>query len=403
MKILFLSFYYKPDLCAGSFRNTALAEKLSSFLSPGDTIDVLTTMPNRYPSYRIGARHAEISGNLNIRRISIPEHAVNFTGQIRSFRKYYSTVLDAIKGRKYDLVYASSSRLFTAYLGARAASETNATLYLDIRDLFTETMGEVISNGVVRRALLPILRKIENLTFSRADHINLVSEGFVDYIRKFENKSLSFFTNGIDDEFLVGQNIEKEYGEPKVITYAGNIGEGQGLEKIIPEAARLLGNTYKFIVVGDGGTRKLLEDAVEKNNLSNVEIIPPVGRNELLEFYRKSDYLFIHLNNYRSFEKVLPSKLFEYCAFDIPIIAGLSGYPRKFVETNVENHILFEPGNAEQMADKLKNYNYRNTRRTAFIEKYRRDLIMQKMAGSIISCAENGQIAFRKKMQEELV
>ena len=30
------------------------------------------------------------------------------------------------------------------------------------------------------------------------------------------------------------------------ITYAGNIGEGQGLHKIVPQAAAKLGDNYKF-------------------------------------------------------------------------------------------------------------------------------------------------------------
>lgn len=398
---MFLTFYYKPDLCAGSFRNTALAEKLSSLLSPGDTIDVLTTMPNRYPSYRIEAKHAEITGNLNIRRISIPGHAADFAGQARSFRKYYDTVLKSVNGKKYDIVFASSSRLFTAFLGYKTAELTGARLYLDIRDLFTETMNEVIRSRVLRNTIMPALKRIERKTFGKADHINLVSEGFLPYIQRFGVSSLSYFTNGIDEEFLGNHDDHQYHSGPKIITYAGNIGQGQGLEKIIPEAARLLGNDYIFRIIGDGGTRKLLESRVRKSGISNVELIRPVGRTELIGHYIKSDFLFIHLNDYESFEKVLPSKLFEYCAFDKPIIAGLAGYPKKFLRENVDNHILFNPGDASGLASGLKNYEYRKTRRTDFINKYRRDNIMQKMAESIVACA--GMKPAEKIFREELV
>jgi glycosyltransferase involved in cell wall biosynthesis len=117
-----------------------------------------------------------------------------------------------------------------------------------------------------------------------------------------------------------------------------------------------------------------------------VEVILPVSRARLMEYYRESDYFFIHLNDYRAFEKVLPSKLFEYAAYNKPIIAGLSGYPKHFVEKNVENHILFKPGDAEDMVRKLNEYSYRTFRRTGFIEKYNRKAIMAEMAASMIAC-----------------
>ena len=46
MKILFLSYYYPPDLSAGSFRAEALISGLSKIKNID--IDLLTTFPNRY-------------------------------------------------------------------------------------------------------------------------------------------------------------------------------------------------------------------------------------------------------------------------------------------------------------------------------------------------------------------
>ena len=43
MRILILSFYYEPDLCAGSFRTTALTNELKKKLSASDTLDIITT------------------------------------------------------------------------------------------------------------------------------------------------------------------------------------------------------------------------------------------------------------------------------------------------------------------------------------------------------------------------
>ena len=63
MKILVLSFYYQPDLCAGSFRTTALIRELKKYTDL--EIDILTTMPNRYASFGVEALEEEIHDNVN--------------------------------------------------------------------------------------------------------------------------------------------------------------------------------------------------------------------------------------------------------------------------------------------------------------------------------------------------
>ena len=56
INILVLSFYFKPDLCAGSFRSTSLVKQLESMLIQGSQIDLVTTLPNRYKTFSQDAR-----------------------------------------------------------------------------------------------------------------------------------------------------------------------------------------------------------------------------------------------------------------------------------------------------------------------------------------------------------
>ena len=78
MKILFLTFYFEPDLCAGSFRNSPLAIELSKRLGADDELHVVTTMPNRYKSFKEDAQEYEERGNMKIQRITIPNHKSGF-------------------------------------------------------------------------------------------------------------------------------------------------------------------------------------------------------------------------------------------------------------------------------------------------------------------------------------
>ncbi len=385
-RILFLSFYFEPDLCAGSFRNSPLAYELARQSKSIDIeIDVITTLPNRYSTYSAQAPEFEKRDNLTINRICIPSHQSGIKDQINSYRTYFSAANKLVKGKHYDMVYASSSRLFTAFLGYRIASQRKIPLYLDIRDIFVDTIKDVFPNPLVKKIVLPFMSFIENKTFRYASHINLISGGFRNYFQKFNVPAITEFSNGIDPVFLdaTKENISKN-NDVRTILYAGNIGEGQGLHRIIPEAAKALGVSFQFRIIGDGGAKSKLVNAIE--GLSNVKLIPPVSREMLIEEYNSADFLFMHLNDYDAFKKVLPSKVFELGVFPKPLIAGVNGYSRSFVEENLPGTILVDPCNAAELVEKVRQYNFEAPLdRSEFITKYRRDAINEKMANSILT------------------
>ena len=121
MKILFLTFYFQPDLCAGSFRASAILNELKN--NPNMKIDVLTTMPNRYVEFKADAVNVEKFENVDITRLEIPSHKSGIFDQIRSFSSFYFQVKSIVKKSNYDFVFATSSRLFTAFLGANIAKK----------------------------------------------------------------------------------------------------------------------------------------------------------------------------------------------------------------------------------------------------------------------------------------
>lgn len=389
LKILVLSFYYQPDLCAGSFRCTALVNHLSQ----NDVqIDVVTTAPNRYSSFKQKAPKLERKGDVRVHRISMPSHESGMIDQIRAFSAYYHGAMKLVAKNDYDIVFATSSRLFTAFLGARIAKQKKVPLYLDVRDIFVDTMGDILSPKVTWLAG-PLMSIIERYTFSTAKHINLVSEGFLQYFNeRYRRVSFSFFTNGIDQEFLKASPATMVVHEKKDILnvlYAGNIGEGQGLHLILPALAKQLNNRVKFTIIGDGGQRKKLEWAIDELSLHNVELISPVARDRLIEEYIKADILFLHLNDYPAFEKVLPSKLFEYAAMGKPIWAGLNGYSADFVKAEIVGCEVFLPGNIGDAIDKFDALKLNTEPRMEFMRKFKRDNIMTEMASDILRVAKD--------------
>ncbi|MDA9324125.1 glycosyltransferase family 4 protein [bacterium] len=384
MKLLVLSFYFQPDLCAGSFRASALVEQLNT---SDLEIEVVTTAPNRYSSFKQKAGSYEVMDGIHIHRITLPTHNSGMYDQILAFFSYYWHAVKITKNSEYDAVFATSSRLFTAFLGARIARKKGIPLYLDIRDIFVDTMSDIMPSFVGVFAT-PVLNLIENYAFGTAKHINLVSKGFLKYFKEKKlGCSFSFYTNGIDKEFDGVVDVGKgQIPKNKTlnILYAGNIGEGQGLHKILPTLAHRLGKRANFVVIGDGGQKEELKNSIANLALDNIVLRPPLGREQLIDEYLKADVLFLHLNDYPAFEKVLPSKLFEYAAFNKPIFAGLSGYSADFINAEISDCEVFRPCDTDDAVKKFERIKLAVKPRIKFIEKFKRETIMTMMAASVL-------------------
>jgi len=392
LKILFLSYYFYPDLSAGSFRSKALVDALIENGGPDIHVTVITTFPNRYDSYREGVDISASSNQLDIIRVPVPQHEGKIFRQIKGFILYYCAVIKLAKTKKYNLVFATSSRLMTAFLGARVSKMLNVSLYLDIRDIFPDTIKHLFSDRIGYIVSL-IFSNIERWTIKSAKHINLVSQGFEGYFLNISQKlHFSFYTNGIDDEFIGFQsNADKKKPElnEKIVLYAGNIGFGQGLHLILPKLAQKTAGRFRFRVIGDGGMLSDLKNEISSLGISNIEIVKPITRDKLSAEYANADVLILHLNKLPAFEKVLPSKIFEYAAMGKPILAGVTGYAAKFLQDElVDGIMIFEPCDIEAAALGLDNQKFMPISRENFIEKYKRTKIMSALALDILSYAD---------------
>lgn len=383
LSIAYLTQFYPPDLSACSFRAGALVQALLDRLPVGSHLTVFTTHPHRYQSFSASVSENEEDDRLTIHRALLPNCDSGMLGQARSYLSFMTHIRKHVRKSRFDLVFATSSKLFSATMGAVMAHFHARHLYLDIRDIFPDTIDSLLPKPA-GWMLFPFLRMIERATVRRATRLNLVSEGFRSYYLPIvQEEKLRFFRNGIDPEFL-GMRPPEPGASPLLhVLYAGNMGDGQGLHRIVPELASALKGTVRFTLVGDGARRKLLE--TQLCGLENVEILPPVNRERLVELYNASDILFLHLNDCAAFDRVLPSKIFEYAATGRPIWAGVAGYPKKFLETEVPGTAIFPPCNAERGLAAFSMLPAGGVDRSVFIENFRRDRIMGAMADDIIN------------------
>jgi len=392
LKIVFFTFYYPPDLCAGSFRAIALAQALSKRMKNDDELHIITTHPNRYENHRVKASDIEVHGNITIHRISVPSHKSGMFSQARTFATYALASYKLCNKLNPDFLIGTTSRLMTGVLTGLSARKLGCKYFIDLRDIFSETISDIFSQ---KNKLLGSISKktfslLERWLFNKATGVNVVSEGFPEYFQTMgiDTSNWSFFPNGVDKIFTNLPFIEnKRLKEITTVLYIGNIGTGQGLENILPATAKYLGNKYRFLVIGGGGATSKLINAIKNNNVDNIEILAPIKREKLIKYYEEADILFVHLNDIPAFQRVLPSKIFEYAALRKPIVAGLSGYSAKFILDNVPYATIFNSGDVEGCVDAIKKaetLEIKDKNSDIFIEKFSLEKIMNKMAKHIL-------------------
>lgn len=391
-RILVLSYYFAPDLSACAFRSSALVEQLAK-LYPDVQVDVITTYPSRYSSYKPKNEGAFHLPNVTITRISVPNLNTGFKGELVSVSYYYRKVLRLVRGEKYDVVYGTSAKLATAALARLVAKRMSAKAYLDIRDLFVDNIQDMF-NPTVARILKPLFNRLEHYALNDVDKLNVVSAGFNSHVDRYvKPEQLTHYTNGVDDMFkLVNKHTDLESKKtPLKVLYAGNVGRAQSLEKIVPKLAKRLGSQVEITIIGDGRKNNRLIAKLQQLAISNVTIHPPVPREELMDFYQSADILFLHLDSCDCLTKVIPSKLFEYAATGLPMLCGVSGFTKEFIEQNIENAAVFMPNDVNDCILKMTSLSLDLHPRRLFCTDFARSSIMSAMAREIIDLSGHAE------------
>jgi len=312
--------------------------------------------------------------------------------QILSHLSYFlkSLFCSILFFKKYDIVLTTSSKFGTAFLGFIISKIFKKKHAVDIRDVFSDNLTSLsFSNNFIIKNIIKIIYYLEKKIINHANWINIVSPGFLNYDHlKFHKNKIKVYTNGIDDIFIQNRRNLKKNIKNKIfcITYAGNIGYGQALEKTIIPIALHFKSKIIFNIIGDGNSIKLLENKLKKNKLKNVNLLKPVSRTELIKYYNYSDILFLQLNNIKAFKNVLPSKIFEYGSFDKPILAGVSGVAEKFLRTNLPNSYIFHPDKSKDAINKINeimNNREKVVSNSNFVSEFNRKKIMDEMITDI--------------------
>lgn len=228
---------------------------------------------------------------------------------------------------------------------------------LEARDLWPDSM---IAVDAIKKdhTVFKLLKGFELLFYRNANRIVVVTNKSKQII---ENQGISenkifIVTNGIPNWIPKKLNLPvKVSDETFNICYIGNVGLSQNLKVIIDAAAKLqeFENIHVYIV-GEGLNKIFLKQYAKQLGLNNVYFINGITeRKELAKWYLKTNIGIVSLRESPLYRTVIPSKIFEYAAFHIPILFIGSGEAEELIKRNNLGETV--QVNSNEIAEKIIN------------------------------------------------
>lgn len=339
MKIInVITPHFPPEVTAAAHRLEALVGTLSADCK----VNVFTLTEIGVPAKE---KEVQLNDHLTIYYTNLPSYNKSLFFIRAVFECIYAFRIAFKAARKRaDLTLATTPYMFL--IPAVILAGTKSKKMMDVRDLVWCYLPE---RNQLQRWVKSGFTKMVKYFLGKYDFITVTNESEAKWIRNeagIHSDKIRIINNGIsEDKFKRLSSIKYSQPEnPFVITYIGNIGNGQDLKPIL-EAVKGISD-IKLNLIGDGIELEDFKKKVRTENLRNVRLHGKLKWNRLLPFYQTSTILFARLGpNYQS---AIPSKLFEYLSTGLPIIFSGSGEAAKLLR-RFENTFVLESEDPEEL------------------------------------------------------
>lgn len=403
MKLLILSEFFYPDKSSTPKVLTELAEDMVEY---GLDVDVITSKTS-YKAENSYLKDREKYKNINIKRVYSTEfNRNNFVGRIINYITFLiSTFMSVILKKDYDCILMVSNPPIlpiVGYLVNKIRQKPYIYLLHDVYPDIAVKVGAIKEKGIMFKSMSFINKKI----FRSASKIivlghdmkqNLLDKGVpsdkIEIITNWADRN-KIYKISKDNSFSINNNINKTFN----IVYTGNIGRFHDIETILDSAMKLKNNNMiKFIFVGDGYKKKLIEDFTKINNLKNIKLIGYQYGEDYNQLLNSADIFITTLD--KGIEGLgVPSKTYSYLAAGKPIIAIMNSNSE--IGSLVENNnlgIQVDSGDSEKIVEYIINIitdlnKYKEVEENIFNifeKKYERKIVTKEFY-NLIKRAERG-------------
>lgn len=356
MKILFISDNFPPEVNAPASRTF---EHCREWVIKGADVTVITCAPNFpqgkvYEGYKNKLIHREEVEGIKV--IRVWSYITSNSGFIRRTLDYISFAVMAFLVAlfvKTDKIIGTSPQFFAALSAYMIAGIRGKKWIMEVRDLWPESIKAV--GAMQEGKTFDLLEKLELRLYHSAEKVIVVTDAFKANMvkRGIPREKIHVVKNGVDTNKYVSRgkgaelkrdlNLDGKF----VISYLGTHGMAHKLDFILRSAQKLKEENVHFLLVGDGAEKEKLLQLKDELGLENVSMLPPVSKEEIVDYIDLSDVALVNLKKSDTFKTVLPSKIFENAAMRKPILIGVDGEARQLVE-KYDAGLFYEPENEEE-------------------------------------------------------
>lgn len=237
-----------------------------------------------------------------------------------------------------EVIIASAPPLLAANAALTLARRCDARVIIDVQDLWPEAFETAIPHGLrplARTFLLPMIRRLADRTYDRADRISAVCNTMLTRglsVSRDKGKGIAV-PLGVDIDFyrqcLDQRDVDLPYMKRDQsefwAAYIGTIGISYDIKTIL-EAAHGLSAAYpsiRFLIAGDGPQSQEMQDLARSMGLGNVTFTGIMSYIRLTHLLCQCDVGIIAVVPGSRIS--MPNKLFDYMAAGLPLISSLTG------------------------------------------------------------------------------
>ena len=245
--------------------------------------------------------------------------------------RIYKKLLKENRVEKPDTVIGSAVHLFAVWTAYRIARALKANFVMEVRDLWPLTLVE-FRKELKYNPMVAFFGFLDRYLARRAKKIISVLPGGYRYYQRYgiAGENVVWIPNGVDTGLYRGGNLTPPEIKPRPhfqVMYTGTFGMEANLQTLL-EAAKLLrerGLSMFFRLVGSGEKQGELLELKERLGLTNLEICPPVRKQDIPALLAEADVLWIGSRKLKNLYKYGFSfnKLFEYLAAGKPIVFSI--------------------------------------------------------------------------------
>jgi glycosyltransferase involved in cell wall biosynthesis len=366
---LFIANMYPPEIGAAAVRASEYAQALRE---RGHDITVLTGFPN-YPDGEIyaGYKNAflnreEVGGVAVYRTLTLPNPRKRFLFRLAGYSVLaLSNLLFLFTGKRFDAVIGWQTYVFTFLTGKVMAKFLGVPFVAEVEDFVIERAFAVGQTSGRLKARLAL--GYDRLIFEKSDAVVVTTGPDKRYVlelsRTLSSDRSEVVENGVVTRMFAVSDVKAErkiidgYGlDGKfVVTCVGNFGLTQGLDKFL-QAASLLSDDdrFRFLFVGFGVTRHVLEEIVRREGLGNVIMVEKQPRETIPYFLKVSNVGVCSLEDSPPLNRSFPSRIAEYLAAGLPILILAKGEPRRIIVDEAAAGVYADKENPNEVADVLR-------------------------------------------------